>query len=107
MEGQRYTLTCIVSGGNPAPSVRWLRDNQVIDEVLESSTGNTYVNEYTFTATNNEHLEVFECQSENGVLQNPLSTTKFVLVLYKFYVVILIRGHPYWPETKLASNKAD
>ena len=72
--GQQVTLTCTVTDGQPTPTVKWLRDNVVIDETYTIS-GNTVVNTYSFQASSQEHLEVFECQSENGVLQNPKATT--------------------------------
>ncbi|VDI12744.1 Hypothetical predicted protein [Mytilus galloprovincialis] len=75
----KVTLTCTVSSGKPDPSVRWLRDDTVIDETYTIVGGRT-TNNYTFTASANEQFAVFECQSENGLLQNPLSRTIFVEV---------------------------
>lgn len=80
--GDSVTLTCTVTGGDPAPTVKWLRNDQMIDESTFTS-GGSIVNEYSFTASMNEHLAVFECQSDNGVLQNPLTRTKFVEVYRK------------------------
>lgn len=79
IQGDQVTLTCTVNGGSPTPTVKWLRDDKVVDD-SSTTSGTTVVNTYSFTASNDEHLEVFECQSENGVLQNPLSRTKFVEV---------------------------
>ncbi|XP_063424603.1 hemicentin-1-like isoform X2 [Mytilus trossulus] len=79
----QITLTCTVNGGSPSPSVKWLRDDIVIDDTYtttQTADGPLVVNTYSFVADNEEHLEVFECQSENGVLQNPLSRTIFVEV---------------------------
>ena len=91
--GQTYALKCTVTGGNPATTVKWLRDSQIdrliIDDTITSS-GNTYINEYEFTASADEHLEVFECQSENGVLQNPLSKTTFVEVYSKYTILGIV-----------------
>ncbi|XP_076091539.1 uncharacterized protein LOC143063331 isoform X5 [Mytilus galloprovincialis] len=75
----KVTLTCTVSSGKPDPSVRWLRDDTVIDETY-TIVGGITTNNYTFTASANEQFAVFECQSENGLLQNPLSRTIFVEV---------------------------
>ncbi|VDI40482.1 Hypothetical predicted protein, partial [Mytilus galloprovincialis] len=83
----QITLTCTVKGGSPPPSVKWLRDDIVIDETFtttQSSDGPIVVNTYSFVADDEEHLEVFECQSDNGVLQNPLSRTIFVEVWSKY-----------------------
>ncbi|CAG2188121.1 CHRNA3 [Mytilus edulis] len=79
VKGDSVTLTCTVTGGAPTPTVNWLRDSVVIDSTSITS-GNTVTNTYSFTASDAEHLAVYECQSENGVLQNPLSRTKFVEV---------------------------
>ena len=82
MYQQTVTLTCTVIGGSPAPTVKWRRDDQVIDDTF-TFENNAYVNRYTFTATQEEHLEVFECQSANGVLQDALTTTIYVRVYSK------------------------
>ncbi|CAC5375676.1 unnamed protein product [Mytilus coruscus] len=79
IERDLVTLTCTVAGGSPTPTVKWLRDSKVIDDTY-TITGNRVVNTYSFQASIRDHLEVFECQSANGVLQNPLSRTKFVQV---------------------------
>ena len=81
--GETVTLSCNVSGGDPTPAVVWFRDNRAIDNSSTTSGGIT-VNTYTFTATHAEHLEVFECQTDNKITQNPLSKTKFVEVYGKF-----------------------
>lgn len=78
----KVTLTCTVRSGKPDPSVRWLRDDTVIDETY-TIVGGITTNNYTFTASANEQFAVFECQSENGLLQNPLSRTIFVEVYSK------------------------
>jgi hypothetical protein len=62
------TIRCSSTGGDPTPTVKWLRDDTVFDATSTTSGGVT-VNEYTFTASPAEHLEVFECQVENGVLK--------------------------------------
>ncbi|XP_076091545.1 uncharacterized protein LOC143063333 isoform X3 [Mytilus galloprovincialis] len=80
---QQITLTCTVKGGSPSPTAKWLRDDIVIDDTYtttQSADGPVVVNTYSFVADEEEHLEVFECQSDNGVLQNPLSRTIFVEV---------------------------
>ena len=89
--GQQVTLTCTVTDGQPTPTVKWLRDNVVIDDTYTIS-GNQVINTYSFQASSQEHLEVFECQSENGVLQNPLSRTIFVEVYskYRYWFIVSI-----------------
>jgi hypothetical protein len=63
--------------------VVWFRDNRPIDNSSTTSGGIT-VNTYTFIATHAEHLEVFECQTDNKITQNPLSKTKFVEIYGRF-----------------------
>ena len=82
--GETVTIRCSSTGGDPTPTVKWLRDETVFDATSTTSGGVT-VNEYTFTASPAEHLEVFECQVENGVLQNPLTSTLFVIVNSRYY----------------------
>ncbi|XP_076112265.1 hemicentin-1-like isoform X5 [Mytilus galloprovincialis] len=75
------TLTCTSARGDPPPTVKWLKDDQEITNgVSTTQVGTAVTTSLTFTATKDDHFEVFECQAENGVLQNPLSTTKFIEV---------------------------
>lgn len=98
IKGDQVTLTCTVNGGSPTPTVKWLRDDVVVDD-SSTTSGTTVVNTYSFTASNDEHLEVFECQSENGVLQNPLSRTKFVEVYRPPITPVLVGPDETQPGT--------
>ena len=81
MRGENIVSSCSSVGGSPVPTVKWFRDDKEITTGVSSSTsGSTVTTTYTFVATLNEHYEVLECQAENGLLQNPLKTTKFVYV---------------------------
>jgi len=82
--GDSVTITCSSTGGDPTPTVKWLRDDAVFDDTSTTSGGVTR-NSYTFTASPAEHLAVFECQTDNGVLQNPLTRTLFVIVNSRYY----------------------
>ncbi|XP_063416377.1 titin-like [Mytilus trossulus] len=79
MMGDIVTLTCTVHGGSPLPTVKWFVNDAVIDDT-STYTGGTTHNSYTFTAVEADHHKVFECQTANGVLQNPLSRTQFIRV---------------------------
>ncbi|CAG2196171.1 HMCN [Mytilus edulis] len=77
----QITLTCTSSRGQPTPTVRWFKDDTEITTGISTTTSGTAVTtSLTFTATKDYHLEVVECQAENGVLQNPLTTTKYMEV---------------------------
>ncbi|VDI50130.1 Hypothetical predicted protein [Mytilus galloprovincialis] len=79
----QITLTCTSARGNPTPTVKWFFDRTEITTGIYTTTAGTAVTaSLTFTATKNYHLEVLECQVENGVLQNPLSTTKYIEVQF-------------------------
>ncbi|XP_076111872.1 uncharacterized protein LOC143080082 isoform X2 [Mytilus galloprovincialis] len=83
VQNSQITLTCTSARGDPPPTVKWLKDDTEITTGVSTTTaGTTVTTSLTFTATKDDHLEVYECQAENGVLQNPLSTTKFVEVHY-------------------------
>ncbi|CAG2240200.1 unnamed protein product [Mytilus edulis] len=77
--GDSVTLICTVLRGDPTPTVKWFHNSNVIDN-SSSVNGSVVTNTYSFQATFDQHQTVFECQSENGVLQNPLTTTIFVEV---------------------------
>ena len=82
--GETVTIRCSSTGGDPTPTAKWFRDDTVFDATSTTSGGVT-VNEYTFTASPAEHLAVFECRVDNGVLQNPLTSTLFVIVNSRYY----------------------
>jgi hypothetical protein len=87
VEGNTVTLTCTSEGGSPAPTVKWYRgsnNGQLVDETSTTSNGKT-TNSYSFVADPTHHLSVYECQVDNNVLQNPLTTTWFFQV-YSMYI---------------------
>ncbi|XP_063441331.1 hemicentin-1-like isoform X2 [Mytilus trossulus] len=77
--GEQISLKCTSTGGNPSPSVKWFEGPTMIDDSFQQ-TGNRVVNDYTFTAEKRHNLIVFECQVDNEVLQNPLTSTWFFQV---------------------------
>ncbi|XP_076109605.1 synaptogenesis protein syg-2-like [Mytilus galloprovincialis] len=77
----QITLTCTSARGDPPPTVKWFKDHIEITTGISTTTvGTAVTTSLTFTATLDDHIEVYECQAENGVLQNPLTTTKFIEV---------------------------
>ncbi|XP_063420686.1 synaptogenesis protein syg-2-like [Mytilus trossulus] len=79
VEGNPVTLTCTSYGGNPIPTVYWYQNNQLVDDTQTTTNGVT-TNTYNFVADKTHNLAVFECQVDNNVLQNKLSTTWFFQV---------------------------
>ncbi|XP_071166138.1 hemicentin-1-like [Mytilus edulis] len=79
VEGNSVALTCTSSGGNPVPTVYWYRNGQLVDDTQTTTNGVTS-NTYNFVADKTHNLAVFECQVDNNVLQNKLSTTWFFQV---------------------------
>lgn len=74
------TLTCSSAGGDPFPTLTWLRGD------VKLTTTQTTVNGFTtstidFIASRDDHLKVFECQVDNKVLQNALVRTFYVELL--------------------------
>lgn len=76
--GDIVTLSCSSTGGNPLPTVNWLRDGKIITTGIGRSAGNGVTTTLTFNAGLDDHLEVFECQADNGILQKPLSSTTYI-----------------------------
>ncbi|XP_052062396.1 peroxidasin homolog [Mytilus californianus] len=77
--GMNVTLSCSSDGGNPPPSVVWMRDDMVISSGTNSSiSGNVTTTTLTFTATEDDNRHVYECQVDNGFLQRPLVKTTYV-----------------------------
>ncbi|CAC5394179.1 unnamed protein product [Mytilus coruscus] len=88
--GDTVMLSCSSTGGNPLPIVNWLRDKNVITNGISRSTDSGVVTTtLTFTAGLEDHLEVFECQADNGILQKPLSSTTYIELYFAPKVPIL------------------
>ncbi|VDI57906.1 Hypothetical predicted protein [Mytilus galloprovincialis] len=77
--GDTVTLSCSSTGGNPIPTVNWLRDDNVITTGISRFSGSEVTRiTLTFVAGLEDHLEVFECQAHNDYLQNPLASTTYI-----------------------------
>ena len=86
--GNEYTVSCTSTGGSPPPSVLWYRGQNQITTGIQTSTANSVTTTtLTFTATRAEHLAVFRCEADNGVLQNALTATLYVNVNCKYFLL--------------------
>ncbi|CAC5394181.1 unnamed protein product [Mytilus coruscus] len=88
--GDTITMICSSTGGNPLPTINWLRDDNVITNgISRSADSGVTTTTLTFTAGLEDHLEVFECQADNGVLKKPLATTTYIELYFSPKVPIL------------------
>ncbi|XP_071149589.1 synaptogenesis protein syg-2-like [Mytilus edulis] len=88
--GDSIRMICRSTGGNPSPTLNWLRDGNVITNGISRSTNSgVTTSTLTFTAGLEDHLEVFECQADNGVLNKPLATTTYIEVYFAPKVPVL------------------
>ncbi|XP_076088987.1 synaptogenesis protein syg-2-like [Mytilus galloprovincialis] len=88
--GDTIRMICSSTGGNPSPTLNWLRDDNVITNGISRSTNSgVTTSTLTFTAGLKDHLEVFECQADNGVLNKPLATTTYIEVYFAPKVPVL------------------
>ncbi|CAC5393161.1 unnamed protein product [Mytilus coruscus] len=74
------TLTCSSAGGDPLPTLMWLRGDVRVNSTQTTVNGVT-TSKLNFIASKEDHLEVFECQVDNKVLQNALVRSIFVELL--------------------------
>ncbi|XP_063411506.1 nephrin-like [Mytilus trossulus] len=88
--GDTIRIICSSTGGNPLPTLNWLRNDNVITYGISRSTNNgVTTSTLTFTAGLEDHLAVFECQAGNGVLNKPLATTTYIEVYFTSKAPIL------------------
>lgn len=69
--------------------MKWFKnDTEITTGISTTIAGSVVTTSLTFIASLDYHLEVVECQAENSVLQNPVSTSKFIEVHCKFLLYI-------------------
>ncbi|VDI45235.1 Hypothetical predicted protein [Mytilus galloprovincialis] len=85
MLNDNVTLTCSSNGGDPFPTLTWLRGDVRLTTTQNTVNGIT-TSTINFIASREDHLEVFECQVDNKVLQNAL--------VRSFYLELLIPPDP-------------
>ncbi|CAG2184798.1 unnamed protein product [Mytilus edulis] len=87
--GDIITLVCSTTGGTPKPTVNWLRDDNIITNgIIRSELGGVITTSLSFTAGLEDHLEVFECQADNGILKRPLSSTTYIELYYCLVILV-------------------
>lgn len=78
-EEEIVNLTCVSAGGNPAPSVQWWQNDQLIDDTYERtivSQMNRVVNLLNLGPVNKSHEErAYTCKVSNSDLSAPVEQT--------------------------------
>ena len=69
--GDKVTLTCTSEGGNPLPSVAWMKNGRPIGFSSENVTG-AVVARYTFTAEQSDLNAIYQCEATSAVQPVPL-----------------------------------
>ncbi|KOB69998.1 Kin of IRRE-like protein 3 [Operophtera brumata] len=90
-------LTCVVSGGNPMPRLRWWRDDKVISTLLPVTDGSSLsMLELRIPKLTREYYEaVYYCTADNTALVQPLRVNvQIQLYLRPLLVEILTREQP-------------
>ncbi|XP_069957515.1 nephrin-like [Cherax quadricarinatus] len=81
LAGERRTLSCRVSGGNPRPWVLWYREGRLLDDTTAVDATGVY-NAYEVKVTAEEDGAVYECSVTNDLLENPLTANVTLTVYY-------------------------
>nr|XP_053653571.1 LOW QUALITY PROTEIN: synaptogenesis protein syg-2-like [Cherax quadricarinatus] len=75
-EGDDLHLTCIAYSGRPAPSVVWLLNDNVIDDVIETREGDETRNDLRITGVTRSLLRSqLTCRASNTQVSPPIATT--------------------------------
>lgn len=82
LAGERRTLTCRVSGGNPRPWVLWYRDGRLVDDTTSEDEDGVF-NSYEVTVTAEEDGAVYECSVTNDLLETPYTANATLTVYCK------------------------
>ncbi|XP_066948196.1 nephrin-like [Macrobrachium rosenbergii] len=86
--GERRTLSCKVTGGNPRPWVLWYRGGQLVDDTTTTdATG--VINTHELAVTAEEDGAVYECSVTNDLMEQSLSANVTLRVFYKPTTVII------------------
>lgn len=68
--GDKLTLACMSRGGNPAPSLVWFRESEIVDSsssLLSSDSGSlaATTNTYSLTVKPQDNKRTFRCEASN------------------------------------------
>nr|XP_045624741.1 nephrin-like [Procambarus clarkii] len=79
--GERRTLVCRVSGGNPRPWVTWHRQGLLLDDTTTSDAAGV-INTHQLTATAADDGAIYECRVNSDLLQEPMVANVSLTVYY-------------------------
>ncbi|RVE52253.1 hypothetical protein evm_003043 [Chilo suppressalis] len=97
VEDTSLKLTCVVSGGNPLPRLRWWRDDKVIATLMPVDDGSGLSSlELRIPKLSRDYFEaVYTCTADNTLLIPPLRVNvQIQLYLRPLLVEILAREQP-------------
>ncbi|KAL4709359.1 hypothetical protein ACJJTC_007091 [Scirpophaga incertulas] len=97
IEDTSLKLTCVVSGGNPLPRLRWWRDDKVIATLTPVDDGSRLSSlELRIPRLTRDYFEaVYTCTADNTLLVPPLrANVQIQLYLRPLLVEILAREQP-------------
>ncbi|KAL5288106.1 hypothetical protein ACFFRR_008764 [Megaselia abdita] len=95
-EGASINLTCLSSGGKPAPRVSWWKEHALLDESYDTLPDGTVKNVLHLHRISRKDLNsVYTCQASNGHVLPPLSKTiKLEMILQPLFVRLQGLNHP-------------
>ncbi|XP_042862043.1 uncharacterized protein LOC122247103 isoform X2 [Penaeus japonicus] len=74
--GRTLTLTCEVQGGKPRPQVSWWHEGSLLDDSIETASGDVTRNVLKLPNLTRQHLyRVLTCQTSNSNMSLPLAAT--------------------------------
>nr|XP_045618414.1 nephrin-like [Procambarus clarkii] len=89
LAGERRTLTCRSSGGNPRPWVLWYRQGRLVDDTTTTVRGGddpqeeqSVVNDHQLAVTPQEDGAMYECHVSSDLLESPLTANVTLTVYY-------------------------
>ncbi|CAB3368995.1 Hypothetical predicted protein [Cloeon dipterum] len=91
-EGAELKLTCIVSGGKPTPTLRWWRDDHLVDSIdVQSSFPNVKQNQLYVRRLERADLHAtYTCKASNNNISQPV----FAKVSLEMHCEYILPGPP-------------
>ncbi|CRL06332.1 CLUMA_CG019078, isoform A [Clunio marinus] len=102
-EGSTVNITCMSSGGVPAPRVTWFKEHALIDDSFQELPNGTVRNVLTLPRITRSDLEsTYTCQASNGHILPPLSNKVILdMKLPPLYIHIQGLNHPLTSGVKV------